>query len=391
MLTFVLADMQTANSRYFNKPLDNPAFFCVQLMSFSFTSDQKQSLIWLSVWASLLFLMFLLGSVLTPFLAAAMLAYALNPGVDRIAMLKIGKFHVPRSVAVLLIILALISALLALVLIVLPVLQKEGPQLRDQIPVFLAKLNDWAAPKLREFGIKLRLDSEGIKRLASAQMASSGEEIWATVISSVKIGGSAILSVIATSFLIPVVLFYLLLDWHSLVDRVRDAIPRRWLARTVAMATEVDELLAQYLRGQLLVMLILAGYYSLGLSIAGFEVALPVGIITGLLVFIPYLGFGLGLVLALIAAVLQFPGLHGVIAVAVVYGLGQLIESFFLTPRLVGERIGMNPLAVIFALLAFGQLFGFVGVLLALPTSAVLMVAFRHLRTSYLQSSFYLS
>ena len=122
---------------------------------------------------------------------------------------------------------------------------------------------------------------------------------------------------------------------------------------------------------------------------AGFDVALPVGILTGLLVFIPYLGFGIGLVLAMIAAVLQFADWSGLIAVAVIYGAGQVIESFFLTPRLVGERIGLNPLAVIFALLAFGQLFGFVGVLLALPASAVLMVAFRHLRHHYLRSSFY--
>jgi predicted PurR-regulated permease PerM len=139
----------------------------------------------------------------------------------------------------------------------------------------------------------------------------------------------------------------------------------------------------------LLVMLVLSVYYSLCLSLAGFDVALPVGILTGLLVFIPYLGFGLGLVLALMAAVLQFSDWHGLIAVAVIYGVGQVLEGFFLTPRLVGERIGLNPLAVIFALLAFGQLFGFVGVLLALPTSAVLMVAFRHLRHHYLRSSFY--
>src|SRR5207247_4681143 len=137
------------------------------------------------------------------------------------------------------------------------------------------------------------------------------------------------------------------------------------------------------------VMLVLAVYYSVALSIADFDVALPVGILTGLLVFIPYLGFGLGLMLALVAAMLQFEGFHGLIAVAIIYGIGQVLEGFFLTPRLVGERIGLHPLAVIFALLAFGQLFGFVGVLLALRASAILMVAFKHLRSHYLRSSFY--
>ncbi len=360
-------------------------------MPFSLTIEQKQSLIWISLWFCLLFLLFLLGSVLTPFIASAMLAYALNPGVDKITTWKLGKFQAPRALAVFLVIMIFCSSVLALILIVVPVLQKEGAQLRDQIPAFLIKFNDWAGPKLRDLGVKQALDIESIKTLLNKQISTSGDEIWSAVLSSLKIGGSAVLSWLATIFLVPVVLFYLLLDWHKLVDRVRDAIPRRWLARTVAMASEVDELMAQYLRGQLLVMLVLSAYYSLGLAVSGFEVALPVGIITGLLVFIPYIGFGLGLTLALIAAVLQFPGPQGLVAVAIVYGFGQVLESFILTPRLVGERIGMNPLAVIFALLAFGQLFGFVGVLLALPTSAVLMVAFKHLRASYLQSSFYLS
>ena len=219
--------------------------------------------------------------------------------------------------------------------------------------------------------------------------STSGDEIWAAILSSAKVGSTAVLGWIATLFLIPIVLFYLMLDWHALLVRLRNTVPRRWVNRTVIMANEADSLLAQYLRGQLLVMLVLAVYYSAALAIAGFDVALPVGILTGLLVFIPYLGFGLGLILALIAAVLQFDGFHGLLAVALIYGVGQVVESFYLTPYLVGERIGLHPLAVIFALLAFGQLFGFVGVLLALPASAILSVALRHLRFNYLKSSFY--
>ena len=149
-------------------------------------------------------------------------------------------------------------------------------------------------------------------------------------------------------------------------------------------------MLGQYLRGQLLVMVILAVYYSLGLALFRFDLALPVGVFTGLAIFIPYVGFGLGMLLALVAGLLQFASLYGLVAVAVVYGLGQVLESFVLTPRLVGERIGMNPLMVIFALLAFGQLFGFVGVLIALPLSALLVVAARRLRLAYLDSRMYL-
>ena len=355
-------------------------------MLFSFTSEQKQSLLWISAWLCLLGLLYLLGSILTPFVAAAILAYALNPGVDRLTRLRL-----PRTLAVVIVIFAFLSAILALVFIVIPVLQKEVPQLRDQIPVLLDKLDDIAAPKLRELGIKARVDSTGLKKIMSQQLSTSGDVIWDTVLESAKTGGTALLTGLATIILVPVVLFYLLLDWHKIVQKTQDAIPRRWLGKTVEMTTEVDILLAQYLRGQLLVMLMLAIYYSGALATAGFEIALPVGIITGLLVFIPYLGFGLGLVLALIAAILQFDGWYGVLLVALIYGFGQILESFILTPRLVGERIGLNPLAVIFALMAFGQLFGFTGILLALPCSAILMVVYKHLRASYLESGFYKS
>ncbi len=358
-------------------------------MPFPLTQDQKQTAFWVAVWLAFLLLLVALGPVLTPFLAAAILAYALNPGVDRLDHLRFRKVDVPRPLAVVVVMLLFFLALAALALIVIPVLEKEIPLLQEQIPLFLVKLNELLGPKLKEMGIKVRLDSAGIKTILTQQMHTSGDEIWSAVLASARVGGTAVLGWLATVVLIPVLLFYLLLDWHPMLARIAGAVPRRWVGHTVAMANEVDALLAQYLRGQLLVMLVLALYYSTALMIAGFDVALPVGIITGLLVFIPYLGFGLGLVLALIAAVLQFSDWSGVVAVAVIYGCGQVIEGFFLTPRLVGERIGLNPLAVIFALLAFGQLFGFVGVLLALPASAILMVAFKHLRRHYLSSSFY--
>lgn len=358
-------------------------------MPFPFTPEQKQTAFWLSLWLAFVVLLYALGPVLTPFIAAAILAYALNGGVDYLSSRRLGRRPLPRALAVVLVMLLFLSGVTALVLIVVPVLQIELPLLMAQIPAFLVKLDAVLTPKLNAMGIKVTLDGSGLRALLTQQFASSGDEIWTTVLSSARIGGTRVLGWIVTLILIPVVLFYLLMDWHKMLATISGAVPRRWVVQTLGMAQEVNVLLAQYLRGQLLVMLVLAAYYSIGLSIAGFQVALPVGILTGLLVFIPYLGFGLGLILALIAAVLQFDGWSGLISVAVIYGAGQVIEGFFLTPRLVGERIGLNPLAVIFALLAFGQLFGFVGVLLALPASAVLMVAFRHLRHHYLRSSFY--
>src|SRR5450830_162781 len=358
-------------------------------MPFSFTDEQKQSLLWLILGLFLVGLIILLGPMLSPFVTAAILAYALNPGVDWLARRRLGRFFLPRVLAVLIVVLLLVLMVMALILVVVPVLIKEIPLLQQQIPNFLDTLNATLAPRLSEYGIHVRLDVTGIKKILAQHLATSGDEIWASVLSSVKVGGTALLTWLANLLFIPMVLFYLLQDWHSFIKRLRGMIPRRWVSKLSVMTAEVDDLLAQYLRGQLLVMLILAVYYSTALIIARFDVALPVGILTGLLVFIPYVGFGLGLVLALIAAVLQFSGWDGLVAVAIIYGLGQVLESFILTPQLVGERIGLHPLVVIFALLAFGQLFGFVGVLLALPTSAIISVMVRHLRQHYLSSSFY--
>ena len=153
--------------------------------------------------------------------------------------------------------------------------------------------------------------------------------------------------------------------------------------------TEIDHVLAEFLHGQAIVMLSLAAYYTVALSIAGLQFAVPIGLLTGLLVFIPYVGFGIGFTLGVLAALLQWSGWPGFVAVLVVYGVGQLIENYVLLPYVVGDRIGLHPLAVIFALLAFGQLFGFAGVLLALPVSAAMLVALRRVRAAYVDSPLY--
>jgi predicted PurR-regulated permease PerM len=201
------------------------------------------------------------------------------------------------------------------------------------------------------------------------------------------------LAVAGNLVLIPVVLFYLLMDWERFMTGLRTLIPPRYRERTQSFLIDADQVLGEYLRGQLVVMGVLAVYYSVALALFGLDLALPIGTFTGLAVFVPYLGFGLGMVLALLAGLLEFSATAGpayaLTMVAVVFGLGQVLESFFLTPRLVGERIGLHPLAVIFALMAFGQIFGFVGILVALPVSAVLLVAIRRLRSSYMASGLY--
>ncbi len=358
-------------------------------MSFFLTLEQKQTALWLGVGLLLAALLVLLGPVLTPFIAAAILAYALNPVVDWLSAKRIGSFAVPRVVAVIAVLLLALAALLLLLVIVVPILQKQLPLLQQRIPGFLVRLNEWLHPWLQQFGVDMNFDLASIREMAAQKLDESGQEIWRTLLSSLRVGGAALLGWLATLFLLPIVLFYLLLDWHALLEKSKNVIPRRWAGKAVDLAHEVDSLLAQYLRGQLMVMLILVVFYSSALALAGFDVALPVGIITGLFVFIPYVGFAFGLLLALIAGVLQFDGMQGVIAVAVIYGIGQVLESFILTPYLVGERIGLHPVTVIFALMAFGQLFGFTGVLLALPASAIASVGMQHLHAGYINSTFY--
>jgi predicted PurR-regulated permease PerM len=348
-------------------------------------ASQQRSLIWIAAAVLFIWALWWLGPVLTPFIVAAVLAYALHPAVEELAARRW-----PRLVAVIVVEALAIVALLALLLLLVPVIAKELPLLREQIPVLADKVNQAVAPWLAQLGLNVALDSATIKAFVLKHMSTNMEEIAVAVFSSVRIGGSAVLALVGNAFLMPVVLFYLLIDWPQLVERVQALIPPRQRLRVRGFLAECDMVLGQYLRGQLMVMGVLALYYSLALGIAGFDLALPVGVFSGLAIFIPYLGFALGVALALLAGLLEFASWYGVIVVAVVYGIGQVAESLVLTPRLVGERIGLNPLAVIFALLAFGHVFGFVGVLVALPVSAVVLVGLRRLRQAYVTSKLFL-
>ena len=329
----------------------------------------------------------LLAPVLAPFIVAAVLAYVLHPLVLRLIRLTGGRM--PKVLSVVLVELVALAALLGIVFLLVPVLVREWPLLKQQIPPMLDAVNLHLKPWLRQMGIPVSLDLSDLKNQLVDYLSANRDDWWTPVMSSLKLGGSAALAVAGFVVLVPVALFYLLMDWTGLMKSTADLVPPAWRDVFDGFMGECDAVLGEYLRGQLLVMLCLAVFYAVGLSLFGLDLALPIGIFTGLAVFVPYLGFGLGLVLALLAGLLQFASSQALVMVAVVFGLGQLIESIVLTPRLVGERIGLHPLAVILALMAFGQLLGFVGVLMALPASAVLLVALRRLRQRYLSSALY--
>ena len=352
-----------------------------------FTPSQKRAAAWLGIAVLTVIALRSLGPVLTPFVVAAVLAYALTPLVDRLD--ELGRGRMPRFVGVVVVELLLILTLVLLVLLIVPVIAKELPLMRAQLPLVFEKLNAALSPWLVQLGINVSLDLESVKALMLRYLNANYADALGSLLPSLKLGGSVALTVVGYAVLIPVALFYLLLDWKQLVVRVLELVPPRARPGVDSFTSEADQVLGQYLRGQLLVMVVMAVFYSTGLALFGLDLAVPIGFFTGLAMFVPYVGFGIGLVLAVLAGLLQFASVKALVMVAAVYGTGQVVEGFYLTPRLVGERIGLHPLAVIFALLAFGQLFGFVGVLVALPASAVLLVAIRRLRAGYMGSKLY--
>lgn len=347
-------------------------------------SDQRRFLFVLGALLVVGLLLYLLSPILSPFMFAAILAYICDPIVDRLE-----RWRIPRTVGTALVLLLIVALFALLLLIMLPMLNKEFGLLVKRVPDYFNVINDKFLPWLNaRLGANVQLDVASIRQSVLEHLQGA-EGLATKVFSSIKIGGQVVLGFFINLLLVPVVAFYLLRDWDILVAKVDTLIPRRWHDKFTEIVKEVDAVLSEFLRGQLSVMLLMSVYYCVGLWIAGLDFALPVGVITGLLVFVPYIGMVTGLVLATLAALMQFGGIMGLIWVWVVFMIGQLLEGMVVTPWLVGDRIGLHPVAVIFALLAFGQLFGFFGVLLALPASAALLVWLRHLQQNYVSSGIY--
>ncbi|MEO6147632.1 MAG: AI-2E family transporter [Sulfuriferula sp.] len=327
-------------------------------------------------------LLYLLSPILTPFLLAAILAYICHPLADRLER------KLPRGVAAGIVIIVLGLVFFLLVLILVPMIQTETSHFIASLPRYVDWVQNNAAPWLQDhLGVTLP-DAVGLKQLLANHLQGAGNAAGSAAV-LLKTGTLSLVSFIANLVLVPVVFFYLLRDWDAMVSWVAGLVPHRWRAEVDNLATEIDAVLSEFLRGQLSVMFIMAIFYTTGLWIVGLNYALPIGILAGLLVFVPYMGAISGMALATLAGLVQFSSLSGMVPVWVVFGIGQLLEGYVVVPRLVGERIGLHPVMVIFALLAFGEVFGFFGVLLALPISAMLLVALRHIRSAYQDSSLY--
>jgi len=329
--------------------------------------------------------LYLLAPVLTPFAVAALLAYMGDPLVDQLEQTRLS-----RTGAVVTVFVVIFTVLLTAALVLVPLLEQQIVSLVRRLPRYL----DWVQTNL----VPALMTNLGVEREVVALTAVKDAVVrnWQQaggmligLVADVSKSGVAVAGWAANGILVPVVTFYLLRDWDLLVARVHELIPRQFETGVSRLAKDCDSVLAEFFRGQVLVMVALALIYVVGLSIVGLELALLIGLIGGLVSFVPYLGFLVGIVMASVAAFFQFQELLPLVYVAIVFGIGQLIEAMLLTPLLVGDRIGLHPVAVIFAVLAGGQLFGFFGVLLALPAAAVIMVLLRYLHDRYLMSDLY--
>jgi predicted PurR-regulated permease PerM len=327
-----------------------------------------------------------MAELFTPFLAAFILAYILRP-----AFLWLERRRLPAPVAAGLTVIFGLGVVIAILSLFVGLLKTEIPLIKTQLPDWIANTQAWLGPKLAELDLNINWGAlkTTVSQKISTHISDNADALMTSTFETVLMSGSSVIAGFVNAVLIVFVMFYLLMDWNHFFGFIKQMVPVRAQETVHHLAMHTDGLLSQYLNGMLIVISIMSAFYSIGLSIIGIKGAVALGIFTALMIVIPYIGITLGFSLALLSALLQFGPQQEVIGVLVLYGIGQFLEGFVLTPRLVGERIGLHPVAVLFALLLFGKLFGFFGVLLALPISAVSLVLVKYFWSVYTQSPWY--
>ncbi len=347
------------------------------------TDSQKWLILAMLLFTGLLF--YLLGPVLTPFLLGALFAYLGDPIVDRLEARGLS-----RTLGVVIVFSVMTLMVILLLFVLVPVLNKQIVLLVKTVPQYVQWIGENVLPWVEEnFGIErdvFALDSF-TAWLQSHWLQAGG--VAANVLGGITRSGTWIAALVANLLLIPVVTFYLMRDWDKFIATIDHLLPREIEPDIAHIAKESDEMLGAFLRGQLTVMVALGTVYAIGLWLIGLKFALLIGMLAGLLSFVPYMGFAVGIVVAGVAMMLQTHDPMQLLWVLLVFGIGQALEGMVFTPLLVGDRIGLHPVAVIFAVLAGGQLFGFFGVLVALPVAAVIAVVLRDLHKRYLESHLY--
>lgn len=329
-------------------------------------------------------MVYILSPILMPFLSAALLAYLGDPLAD---WLEGKKWQ--RSWAVSLVFAVIFMGITAILVILVPLIEQQFSSLIEKVPAIIGWVKEtvlpWLQVRLNSYG---SLDVDKLQQTLQENIGGAGS-IIASVLGSISSSGMAFLSGLANVVLIPVVTFYFLRDWDDMLAHIHNSFPRGIEARLTAIMREVDTVLAAFFKGQILVMISLSIIYYVGLSLVGLEFALLISLLIGLVSFVPYLGLIVGVFLACGASAFQLHDASGILPILIVFAIAQTLESVVLTPILVGDRIGLHPVAVIFAVMAGGQLFGFTGVLLGLPVAAVLLVLLRHVNDQYKNSELY--
>ena len=348
------------------------------------TRGMKPWIIMGCVIATFVWLLYALGEILTPFIVAAVLAYVLNPLVEWLQKKKIKRG--PASMMVMVFALLL---LLSLMLIIVPMLINQFNNMVSRIPQIVDFTQNRLLPWLNHVaGNYVHIDQDSVVKWLQSHTGELSNTLKAWMPTLMRQSGNVI-SGMSNLILLPLLLYYFLLDWKRWSYGISALVPRRFIDTYTRITSNMDEVLGEFLRGQLMVMLIMGLVYGVGLMLVGLDSGFAIGMIAGILVFIPYLGAFTGLLLATVAALLQFSTWHGLVMVWIVFGIGQFLESFIVTPKIVGDRIGLSPFWVIFSLMAFGQLMSFVGMLAGLPLAAVTLVLLREGAAAYFGSRFY--
>jgi len=339
----------------------------------------------MAVFLLLGFFIYVLSPILTPFAISALIAYLFDPFADKLESWKLN-----RTLAVVIVFLVMTIITFIILLFLIPTLEQQITNLITNLPMYFQWLSEHVSPWLKEkFGIQTDVFNMSEMSVLLKMHWNEAGGIAKNIIASLSKSGLVVVNWMMNIVLIPVVTFYLLRDWDILTARVGELIPRPVYPTINKLVTESNNVLSAFLRGQFSVMLALGIIYSIGLMIIGLDLSLLIGMGAGIVSFIPYLGAITGMVVGVISAFVQFGDLNYVIYVLIVFAIGQLLEGMVLTPWLVGDRIGLHPVAVIFAVLAGGQLFGFVGILLGLPLAAVIMVLLRFAHQNYMSSRMY--
>lgn len=335
-------------------------------------------------------LVYLLAPILMPFAISAFLAYLGDPLADRLESYRFGSLRLNRTLSVTVVFFGIIVFATTLLLIIIPTIEYQVGEFIEKLPSYISWFNRSVVPELQKYL------GRGIRSVKSEQLIAMIRSYWQSeevvtenLLQSVSHSGALLVGWTMNLLLIPVISFYLMRDWDQLMRQIHDLFPRRAADTVGKLAGESDEVLGAFVRGQFYVMLAMGVIYSLGLLLIGLDLALLIGMTAGLVSFVPYMGIIIGVGLAFVAALLQYQDAVHFVSVLMVFGIGHAIESMLLTPWLVGNKIGLHPVAVIFAVLAGGQLFGFLGILLALPVASVIMVLLRHVHERYTVSSFY--